>query len=67
MNGNDNNTKGTTMTKITTANFRFYVAIDGENVATFRFLKDAVRAYPDAVLDVPETVRKAFEISQHSN
>jgi hypothetical protein len=55
------------MTKITTANFRFYVEIDGKNVATFRFLKDAVRAYPDAVLDVPETVRKAFEISQHNN
>lgn len=65
MTGNDTNTKGTTMNAtITTSHFRFYVTVNGKNVATFRFLKDAVNAYPDAVLDIPEAMRKAFEISQ---
>jgi len=46
--------------RITTSHFRFYVAVDGKNVATFRFLKDAIAAYPDAVLDIPESVRKCL-------
>jgi len=46
--------------RITTSHFRFYVTVDGENVATFRFLKDAIAAYPDAALDVPESVRKCL-------
>jgi hypothetical protein len=48
------------MTTITTSHYRFYVTVDGETVATFRFLKDAIAAYPDAVLDVPESVRKCL-------
>ena len=46
--------------RITTSHYRFYVTLDGENVATFRFLKDAIAAYPGAVLDVPESVRKCL-------
>lgn len=47
--------------EITTANFRFYVRDlrTGESVGFFKSLAEAVKAYPAALLNVPERIKKS--------
>lgn len=49
--------------EITTSHFRYYVRDlkTGEQVGFFRSLKEAVKAYPAAAVNVPDAVKRSGE------
>lgn len=51
--------------QITTSHFRFYVQElkGGSNVAFFKTLSEAVKAFPNATINVPEAMKKAAGIN----